>query len=226
MRDADIRRVLRDEINKNYKRDNSIMIIEELGLCRGKIRADIAVVNGMLNGYEIKSSQDTLIRLSNQAAAYNRIFDTVTIVVAERHLQSSKKIIPSWWGIQLVTMLAPSSVAIECIRKASINEDVDPNWLVQLLWRDEVFMLLEKGNQSKSLTGKPRRILWDTLVRNTPLPELKDLVRTCLRNRPQWRRVDAQQRSSDEKFQPFATLSDSLYQHSLPRNRRYIYRPN
>jgi hypothetical protein len=60
------------------KYGTAIIIIDELGLCRGTVRVDIAVVNGVLKGYEIKGDQDTLRRLASQAATYNRIFDTMT----------------------------------------------------------------------------------------------------------------------------------------------------
>ena len=103
MRDADVRRVLRQRLDASYGTDASTIIVEELGLCRGTVRADMAVINGILKGYEIKSDRDTLTRLANQAGTYNRIFDTLTIVVADRHLERTEQIIPSWWGIEVAT---------------------------------------------------------------------------------------------------------------------------
>ena len=48
------------------------MILDELGICRGRVRIDLTVVNGLLHGYEIKSERDTLARLETQADLYGR----------------------------------------------------------------------------------------------------------------------------------------------------------
>ncbi len=226
MRDADVRRILREQLDRSYKDDSNTMIIEELGLCRGTVRVDIAVVNGTLKGYEIKSERDTLTRLSAQATAYNRIFDTVTVVVAERHLRAAAAIIPEWWGIQVATTHeASSSLMIEHLRGELPNTAVDPESLVQLLWRDEVLTLLDQRNAARSLKSKPRRVLWDVLARTISLPELKDLVRECLRSRSQWR-SDPPRRQGDGMSRPYARSSDSQYQRVLPRSRRCTHRPN
>ncbi len=206
MRDADVRRALRGQLHRRYVGDDSTIIIEELGLCRGTVRVDIAVVNGTLNGYEIKSAQDTLTRLPLQAATYNRIFDTMTIVAAERHLRKAEALIPGWWGIQVVTTHGSTSpVVIQQARTASPNLGVDPSSLVQLLWREEVLELLDPLNRSKSLRAKPRRVLWNSLAQAVPLPELKNMVFARLKSRPRWR-VDAQRKQDDEMSQPCATL--------------------
>jgi hypothetical protein len=188
MRDADIRRVLRQHLESTFKDEGTTMIIEELGLCRGTLRVDIAVVNGVLKGYEIKSDQDTLLRLSSQAATYNRVFDTMTVVVAERHLHAAEMLIPSWWAIQVAKASdAPVPLEIEFVRGESVNPSVDPGSLVQLLWRDEVLKLLGQIEPLKALKRKPRRILWETLATTVPLPELKAMVCACLRSRSRWR---------------------------------------
>jgi len=226
MRDADVRRVLREQLDRSYKGDSTTMIIEELGLCRGTVRVDIAVVNGTLKGYEIKSAQDTLTRLSSQAAIYNQIFDTVTVVVAERHLRAAEAMIPVWWGIQVVTVhKSSSSLMIEPARGESTNPEVDPSSLVQLLWRDEVLKLLDQTNRLRSLRSKPRRVLWDVLARSVSLPELQGMVRRCLKSRSTWR-SDAQRKQGDGMYRPCAKLSDSLYQRVLPRSRQCTHRPS
>ena len=97
-----MRYVLRENLDRKHVADRNTLIVEELGLCRGTARVDIAVVNGQLSGYEIKSDRDTLSRLPAQMATYSRVFDTMTAVVAERHLGSTKAIIPDWWGVQVV----------------------------------------------------------------------------------------------------------------------------
>ena len=211
MRDGDVRPLVREQLRRNCRGDRNTIIVEELGLCCGSVRVDIAVVNGNLQGYEIKSAQDTLTRLPVQASVYNRIFDTMTVVVAERHLRAAGAMIPGWWGIQVVTAPGSSeSLKIEQIRAESTNTRVDPYSLIQLLWRDELLRLLHQRTPLKSLRSKPRRVLWEALSNYVPLPELKDFVCTCLKTRPHWR-VDAQRRQDGGKYQPCARLSDSHY---------------
>ena len=69
MRDIDVRTVLAAEVARRYKGDADTLIIHELGVCSGDARIDLAVVNGKLHGYEIKSDADTLKRLPAQAEA-------------------------------------------------------------------------------------------------------------------------------------------------------------
>jgi hypothetical protein len=224
MRDTDIRRVLREHLEGTFSGDRNTMIIEELGLCRGAVRVDIAVVNGVLKGYEIKSDRDTLIRLSSQAATYNRIFDTMTVVVAERHLCAASRLIPSWWAIQVARAENPSmALEIEYVRGESTNPGVDPSSLVQLLWRDEVLELLGQIDPSNSMKSKPRRVLWQALANQVPLHELKAMVCSRLRNRSGWR-FDGPRMQDGGTSRPCATLSNSLCRQVLPRSRRYIDR--
>jgi pseudouridine-5'-phosphate glycosidase len=101
MRDGEVRQVLRERLNAIYGAEPTTIIVEELGLRCGAVRADLAVVNGRLKGYEIKSERDTLTRLARQCEVYSKVFDTVTIVVAERHLHGAVDVVPEWWGIDI-----------------------------------------------------------------------------------------------------------------------------
>ena len=83
-------------------RETDTIIVEELGLCRGSVRADIAVINGLMKGFEIKSDRDTLQRLLTQAMVYSRVFDTATLVTAERHVAGAMLALPPWWGIEVI----------------------------------------------------------------------------------------------------------------------------
>lgn len=225
MRDADVRQVLRDRLELTQVA-NGGRLVEELGLCNGTVRADMAVVNGILKGYEIKSDQDTLIRLKAQADIYNHVFDTVTLVVAERHLATAQSVIPEWWGIEVATLNQGSTrVELHPFRTEQINHSVDPCKLVKLLWRDEAVFILQQKFTSKSFKGKSRSILWEHLVNSMPLSDLKDAVRHSLKHRTNWR-VDGPHTPNDETFLPCAKLSNCQGHPSHQRSRKYTYRPN
>lgn len=225
MRDVDVRPVLKRRLDARYGTQADAIIVEELGICHGTVRADIAVINGSLKGYEIKSDRDTLTRLASQAEIYNKVFDTVTIVVADRHLERAARMIPVWWGIEVVRANALSKLRLCRIRKEGRNPGVDPFALVQLLWREEALSLLRQMSPSGLAANKPRRFFWQALAGSVPLSELKKIVRECLKSRKSWR-FDEEQMQGDARSQPCATLSGSPYQQPHSRSRRYIHRPS
>jgi hypothetical protein len=226
MRDADVRRVLRNRLEKAHAADEGTRLVEELGLCKGTVRADIAVVNGILKGYEIKSEQDTLNRLKNQAIVYSQVFDTVTLVVAERHFAHAKELVPLWWGLEVATFnTASSELEINPVRDEQMNSCVDALTLAQLLWRDEALAILQKTGTTQSFSGKTRAFLWEYLAESMHLADLKNVVRLALKSRKGWR-VDELQTPNDETFRPCARSSNCQARPFHPRNRKYIYRPN
>src|SRR3990170_1714739 len=82
--DSAIRASLRSRLLGQHGQDADTVLIEELGLRRGQVRIDIAVVNGLLHGYEIKSDRDSLRRLGTQVAIYGKVLDQATLVVGDR----------------------------------------------------------------------------------------------------------------------------------------------
>ena len=70
--DSDIRAVPRSSLFFKHLDEADTVVIEELGLCRGQVRVDVAVVNGLLHGYEIKSDRDSLRRLGVQVEVYGK----------------------------------------------------------------------------------------------------------------------------------------------------------
>jgi hypothetical protein len=205
MRDQEIRRQLRHRLENEFGNDPTALILDELGVCCGRVRADMAVVNGELKGFEIKSDQDTLLRLRSQAAAYGRVFDTISIVVAAKHMEKVRKIIPSWWGILVAEKGGNTHPDIRSYRRERNNPNPDPLAIAQLIWRDEAFELLKAHNLHSALRSKPRRFLWMALVRNFPLAELQMLVRTQLKVRRDWRSAESR-RQCDEKS-PLSSMS-------------------
>ena len=63
--DPDVRALLREYL-ANVHAGTDTVVLEELGLCQGDVRVDVAAVNGELSAFEIKSPSDTLARWPNQ----------------------------------------------------------------------------------------------------------------------------------------------------------------
>jgi hypothetical protein len=187
-REIEIRNTLRkrlERLNARHSKTESL-ILDELGLCQGEARVDIAVVNGALHGYEIKSEQDTLKRLPAQSAIYNRVFDTMAIVAPARHLDKIEPMVPTWWGLIEVAEKDGGPV-LRYRRRRSQNPQVDPYALAQLLWRDEALQLLEELGLAKGFKSKPNRVLWKRLAENLSLSRLNEAVRHTLKIRQDWR---------------------------------------
>ena len=99
MNDSQIISNFHTQCLQKYHDSFNTLVIDELVIKYGKNRADIAVINENLIGYEIKSDEDTLNRLTGQIKAYNDVFDKATLVVGERYSRQIKEKIPDWWGI-------------------------------------------------------------------------------------------------------------------------------
>jgi hypothetical protein len=192
MREIDIRRELLREMNHRHHGDGDTLIMPELGLCQGLARVDIAVVNGSVHGYEIKSEQDTLARLPSQANFYSRTLEFVTVVSAPIHAKKIGNIVPSWWGIWTAVENG-DTVRLEPLKESTPNPKIDPFSLAQLLWREEALEALSDRGLANGLRSKPRREIWIRLASSLPLEELGDTVRACLKRRGATWRVPALQ---------------------------------
>lgn len=187
MREKEIRLALRQRLSDTFGDDQDTLILDELGICQGAVRIDIAVVNGALHGYEIKSEHDTLYRLPTQEASYSKVFDKVTIVIGKSFLSSIRKSIPSWWGIMVAMQDVHGTPQLITKREPRMNTAVDAFALAQLLWREEALELLKEHGLDHGLRTKSRKLLWQALANNISLSDLRTNVREKLVKRKGWR---------------------------------------
>lgn len=180
--DSEIRSVLRSRLSRKHASQSHTVFIEELGLCRGQVRVDLSVVNGLLHGYEIKSDRDSLRRLSTQVELYGKVLDRATLVVGDRHLSEILDVLPIWWGILLVQH-SDRGLKFKTVRKPQSNPHRDPRSLVELLWFDDALALLEKRNAARGFRGKPRWIVWDRVCELCSINEIARAVRGHLKAR-------------------------------------------
>ena len=186
MNDAHIRTATKQALFAEHRGDPQTVIFEELAVQHGFSRIDLAVVNGELHGFELKSDQDTLDRLSIQADTYARVFDRVTLVVGERHVRRAVEMVPDWWGIR-VARVESDRVHFCDLKFAMTNPSLDPISVATLLWRDEALLLLEELGDATGMRSKCRAEIYSTLGESVDLNNLRDRVRQCLRQRPNWR---------------------------------------
>ncbi|MBN1867783.1 sce7726 family protein [Candidatus Sumerlaeota bacterium] len=163
------------------------LVVDELGLNHGRCRADIAVINGRLIGYEIKSDEDTLYRLGEQIEAYNNIFDCITVVVAGKHAKAIRSVVPCWWGIVLSVQGPRGGISFETARPPRSNPRVDPFSVAQLLWKNEAISILAELGVPPRVSRVRREFLYRVLADDLSLAELRHRVSQFLRDRRNWR---------------------------------------
>jgi hypothetical protein len=169
----------------HYAGDDSTRIVEEMGIWSGSVRIDIAVINGMLSGFELKSDSDTLDRLPAQIDLYCKVFDQVVLVVGERHAPKALQIIPAWWGV-MVASEESHEVALATARAAEQNPAPDPRIVAKLLWKDEALSVLERRGLARGYRSKPVAVVHDRLADALTYDELSSAVRAALKARLQW----------------------------------------
>ena len=188
MRDRYMRPAVHEIILKHAHEDESSFVINELGLKNGEYRADIAVLNGKMIGYEIKAESDTLSRLEAQVKAYNALFDKVFIITCEKHLAGALKIIPVWWGIYLASEDKQNgSYQFENYRSAKTNKKKDPFSIAQLLWKDEAIEVINTIYPGKVKTRFSRHELYEILSNKLSSKKLSMIVIERLKTRANWR---------------------------------------
>jgi len=185
--DIIIRSVLKKDLINRHAQDEKVRIIEELGIKHGTARVDIAVVNGIMHGYEIKSDQDTLQRLPEQMNVFNSVFDKMTLVVGKNHLYQAINMVPEWWGIIVAKINNNGSVIFNVIRGEEFNKNQDSVSIARLLWREEALKILEKNNEANGFHSKPRDLIYEKLAGVLDQKILSEEVRETIFLRTDWR---------------------------------------
>jgi hypothetical protein len=163
------------------------LIINELGLVHARARVDVAVINGCVHGYEIKSEADTLKRFDRQLAIYSTCLEKLTFVCAEKHLTALYSSAPIWCGLLLVVKGPRSGLDFISVRKADRNPELDKLKLAYLLWRPEVIDLLIRLDAPRPLLKKSRVEMYDFIAERLSTSEITAYIRDCFISRETWR---------------------------------------
>lgn len=185
MKDPCIRELLRTTELKHYIDDSDSKIVEELSLPIAKARIDVAVINGSLHGYEIKSASDTLQRLPAQIEAYTKVFDYLSIVTEGKYGQKILDFVPEWIGI-LICDEKNGIKSISELRKPIKNQNRESIYIAKLLWREELIECLE-DHQIKFRKKDRNWLLCEALSVNLDTDSISALVRSKLKSRVTWK---------------------------------------
>lgn len=184
MYDSEIRSLLYRDFTKEpaFIDDHSTIIIPEMNILNGYVRIDIAVINGLFHGYEIKSDADTLQRLPRQVEYYNKVFDEMVLVTTPKYIDQSQEIIPSWWGVKYYNEIKE----LVTVRACTSNSSVDPYARLTLLWKDELIELFCRYCDKK-YKSKTKFALINIILKEVPTDVILDYTRETIKLRSTWR---------------------------------------
>lgn len=185
--DYDIRSALHRKRLAQLKSHPDTLVIDELGLAHAKSRIDIAVINGCIQGYEIKSAKDSLGRLSSQIAIYSQTLQKLTIVAASRHLEGVLAAVPYWCGVIEAEQGPRGGIRLNVVRSARSNPDIDPVMMAHLLWRPEVLQLLSQIGYAPKELRRTRKQLYELLCEALTPREIVAAIRAFMLQRQAWR---------------------------------------
>lgn len=179
MRDRDIRGPLQQWLWKRHMSDPTTRFIHELEIPRPSARVDLAMINGRLAGYEIKSDADRLDRLERQATSFSQIFERMTIVVTSKHMAKVAKPIPSWWEIVVF-----EGTAFRVRRKGQLNPDLNLSKLLYVLTRAELRQVEVLLGLPCGAVDRKKDHLVAALIERCRPTKLRAAVRAVLKERP------------------------------------------
>jgi hypothetical protein len=205
MTDRIIRTAFHQRILHDAHSSNDTLVVDELGLNNGAVRADIAVLNGKLTGYEIKTNADKLGRLPGQVKAYNQVFDETYVVVAERHLKGAIKIISKWWGIYIIRISEDDIIQFESYRPAMSNPKRNFISIARLLWKEEALEIANIRFNCGMIERSTRIEIYKAISKVCETDELSNLVINYLKWRDAWRQYPSALSQSGDCCQPNST---------------------
>jgi hypothetical protein len=179
--DPDVRALLREYL-EDLHHGTDTRLLEELGLCQGDVRVDVATVNGELSGFEIKSPSDTLKRFPNQCRIYSKVVDRAWLVAPGKTLAAAR--VPEWWG-QIAIFELEDRLGLRILKNAGLNPSPHPLSIARLLWRDEALECLRNAGHARGVVTKSRTEIWKRLIERVPLDHLRAAVRAALKRRPE-----------------------------------------
>lgn len=179
-RDPDIRIALMRELRKRFSDPSRDLILQEFG-CKGA-RIDVAVVNGFMYGFEIKSDSDSLDRLDRQVGQYSRIFDFITLICGQKLISAAREVVPKWWGLQRA-QFKNGGVVIQELRAARPNPNQNPFAVAKMLWKTEALAVLRRFGHRGITSRCTADEVWNAVAAHVPIAQLTNEVRQAIKAR-------------------------------------------
>jgi hypothetical protein len=182
LKDADIRSLLLQAIS-SVRSSDECLVVNEMNVSMGYSKLDVAVLNGRLEGFEIKSDRDSTARLSRQMSQYEQVCDRLSIITTERHRAAIEELVPAWCGIFIVSV-SEGHIRISTWRAPRENPKWDILAVLLLLWQEETLKFAHSLG-FKAPRDMAKGLIHNQLARRIPHDQLRAGVLQRLRQRSQ-----------------------------------------
>ena len=186
--ERDIRAFVKTQVPRLLQSQSRAFLVEEMEVCSGRARVDLAVIGDHLIGIEIKGPKDDVSRLPGQVKAYSECFDLVVLVVHEDLAQKASALIPNWWGL-VVGAQREGRIRYRIERRPEPNPSLNLEKLLSLLWREEIDALLADLLSSSPKPRATKKSIRAELLAQVEPPILHHASLRKLRERTEWRGV-------------------------------------
>jgi hypothetical protein len=181
LNEAQIKAAVIDRLYATGALSNAVLI-NEMVVGNWSRRADLAVANGKLHAFEIKSDLDTLRRLKGQVETYLDRFDKVTVVITSRFSQPVQEQIDERVELWEVSE-NDGACSIKILRRGRTSLIADRRILAGYLLKTELALFLtSRGLRTSS--DLPRREMIE-LFETIPLSAARKFVLSALKSRYQ-----------------------------------------
>jgi hypothetical protein len=186
--DQAIRTFVKTRLPRLVQNLSGAFLVEEMEVCSGRARIDLAVIGDRLIGIEIKGPRDSVTRLPGQADAYSQCFDYVVLIVHESLETKAHALVPDWWGL-IVGRQVDSRMRYRIVQRPETNPSLNLDKVLSLLWRKEIDALFSDLIGSNSRPRATKKALRTELLAHVDPPILHEATLRKLRERTEWRGV-------------------------------------
>jgi hypothetical protein len=183
-----IRTFVKARLPRLLRSSSRAFLVEEMEVCSGRARIDLAVIGEQLVGIEIKGPRDDVTRLPGQAKAYSQCFDRVVLIVHESLAAKACDLVPDWWGI-ISGCEVDGRIRYHVQRRPVMNPSPNLETVLSLLWREEIDALLADLLGASPKPRATKRSIRAELLAQVEPPLLHDASLRKLRERTEWRGV-------------------------------------
>jgi hypothetical protein len=177
-RDRDIRVALeRWLLSKQH--NSPVRIIHEFPIPRPSARIDLALINGRISGYEIKSDVDSLTRLPSQLGSYGKIFEQLCVVTTPKKSRTVLENTPSWCGV----LCYSDEGKFKTLRKLKLNPNVDIECLLYSLSKKELLKIAATASLNYVKTKNLKSEIISEIINNASRRSIIKNCRYQLKNR-------------------------------------------
>ncbi|WP_080428047.1 sce7726 family protein [Burkholderia ubonensis] len=169
-------------ISKLYEKGllEDAALINEMVVANWSRRADLAVANGHLQAFEIKSDFDSLKRLDGQLSTYISRFEKVTVVCASRFTEEVlRRAHPRVEVLEVIE--SNEAISFRLVRRGKLHRLQDRQILLGFLLKTEIQNLL-KQNSIGFEVDCARHVLEDLATAISP-SKIRTFLLTALKQR-------------------------------------------